>query len=239
MRSLSIEIKIIIGIVLFTIFIVGAERYQLSDNIMNQFIKSKKSKNTLLIDTISPIIALNISLGLDSSNQEYLEQVIKQNSDIEFLNLTDTNKETIFTYTKNLKQVIKKGTKNVNFSSKNIIDSISGAQLGFIYIFFSNKEFEEVRKKNMQTTITISAFTLFLLFFFILLIKGELRELKNLSKDVLNYDPKLNNLTLTKSNRLDEVGVIHNAIMSMIQKISSHAKDLDEINLYKMLCLIG
>ncbi|DAB28463.1 MAG TPA: hypothetical protein CFH78_02265, partial [Sulfurimonas sp. UBA10385] len=64
-RSISIEIKTIIGIILFTILLVGLERYQLSQNIIEQFIESKRSKNRLLIDTITPIIGLNISLGLD------------------------------------------------------------------------------------------------------------------------------------------------------------------------------
>ena len=35
MRSITIEMKVIIGIILFTLFIVSAERYQLSQNIVN------------------------------------------------------------------------------------------------------------------------------------------------------------------------------------------------------------
>jgi len=62
------------------------------------------------------------------------------------------------------------------------------------------------------------------------LIKREFKFLKELSENVLVYDPKLNNFTLSASNRSDEVGIIHNAIVSMVTKINSHAKLLDDIN---------
>jgi len=50
MRGLSIELKMIIGTILFAIILVGVERYQITDNIVQQFIESKKSKNRLLIE---------------------------------------------------------------------------------------------------------------------------------------------------------------------------------------------
>ena len=95
MRSISIEFKVIIVVIFFTLFIVSIERYQLSKNIINQFIESKKSKNSLLINTISPIIALNISLGLERANSDYLEQIVAQNSDLEFIELKNSNVNTI------------------------------------------------------------------------------------------------------------------------------------------------
>ncbi len=229
-RSLSIELKIIIGIILFTILIVSAERYQLSDNIVNQFIKSKKSKNNLLIDTISPIIALNISLGLEDANEEYLNQIVKQNDDLEFLELKNVNKDIIYTYIKESTKHLKKEEGDTNFCSKNIIDPISGENFGFIDLYFSDKELIEVHQKNTDTTISIFLITFILLFLFIFLIKRELKDLKVLSRDVLAYDPKLNNLSLRESKRSDEIGVIHNAIMSMVERIDLHSKDLDAIN---------
>ena len=226
-RTITIEKKIIIGIVLFTLFIISAERYQLSGNIIEQFIKSKKAKNTLLINTISPVIALNISLGLKKANLEYLDTIIKQNSDIDSLVLSDSNRQTLCNYVKDSKKVCQKGIHDVDFVSKNIIDSISGKNLGFLYIYFSDKELKEIYDKNRQTTINIFLITLVLLFFFVFLIKREFRELNTLSKDVIKYDPKLHNFKLTRSKRLDEVGIIHNAVISMVQRIALNSKELE------------
>lgn len=165
-RSLSIELKIIIGIILFTILIVSAERYQLSDNIVNQFIKSKKSKNNLLIDTISPIIALNISLGLEDANEEYLNQIVKQNDDLEFLELKNVNKDIIYTYIKESTKHLKKEEGDTNFCSKNIIDPISGENFGFIDLYFSDKELIEVHQKKYR----YNYFNIFDNFYFIVFI---------------------------------------------------------------------
>lgn len=230
MRNLSIELKIILGIIFFTLFIVSAERYELSDNIIEQFIQSKKSKNNLLLDTISPIIALNISLGLESANKEYLDLIVKQNKDLEFLELKDLNNKVFYSYLKNPTLKPEKGKSSINFCSKRIVDSILNENLAFIELSFSDKELKEVRAKNIATTISIFFITIVLLFIFIFLIKREFKSLKNLSNDVLNYNPKLNNLKLKPCKRLDEVGIIHNAIKSMVEKINSYSKDLDAIN---------
>lgn len=226
-RSITIEKKIIIGIILFTLFIISAERYQLSDNIIEQFIKSKKAKNTLLVNTISPIIALNISLGLEKANLEYLDTIIKQNKDIDSLLLSDSNQKTLCNYVKDSKKVCQKGIHDVDYVSKNIIDSISGESLGFLYIYFSDKELKEIYEKNAQTTISIFLITLLLLFLFVILIKMEFRELNSLSKNVIKYDPKLNNFKLIASKRLDEIGIIHNAIISMVRRITSNSEELE------------
>ena len=123
MQKISIELKIIVSLVLFTMLVISVDRYQFSTNIMQQFIKSKKSKNNLLIDTISPIIALNISLGLERANTEYLDQIVKQNSDLEFFELKDSNQKVLYSYSKNFtpepfKEISNDSSCNSRFSLK-------------------------------------------------------------------------------------------------------------------------
>jgi signal transduction histidine kinase len=223
-RKISIELKIIISIILFTIVVVSVDRYQFSSNTLQQFIKSQKSKNNLLINTIVPIIALNISLGLESANLEYLEHIVKQNDDLEFFELEDANKKVLYSYVKD--------ATALDFSTynKTIVDYISNEKIGSLELHFSNKELEEVKAKNRETTLSIFLITFVLLIFFIVLIKKEFKGLKKLNKELLKYDPKRNNLTLELSPREDEIGVIQNTIKSMVEKIKSHAHDLDAMN---------
>ncbi|DAB28469.1 MAG: hypothetical protein A2513_07340 [Sulfurimonas sp. RIFOXYD12_FULL_33_39] len=230
MRNLSIELKIIIGIILFTTFIVSVERYQLSQNIIEQFIESKRSKNNLLIETITPIIALNISLGLNDANKEYLDYIAKQNPDLEFIKITDLNSDVTYSYGEKDRRKYKEDKHQIIFYSKNIIDSISKNALGTIYLHFSDIDYQTLLLKNKKTTLQIFLITFILLAIFIIIIKKEFKHLKRLSENVLAYDPKLNNFTLTPSTRLDEVGVIHNAVISMVERIHSNSKLLDETN---------
>ncbi len=52
-RNLSIVTKVIVGIIFFTFFLGGMERYYISENVTHQFLEAKKSKNMLLLNTIS------------------------------------------------------------------------------------------------------------------------------------------------------------------------------------------
>lgn len=226
----SIQFKIIVSVVLFTLIIVGLERYQLSQSITEQFISSKKSKNELLIHTMSPIIALNLSLGLDSANKEYIEQIIKQNSDLEFVRLIDMDKRTIYEYKQEKSEEAQKDDQEYNHCFEKIDDDLTHTSLATIELRFSNIEFEEMKKNNQRILINVTIVTIVLLIIFIFFLKLEFKNLKELTEHVLLYDPKLNNFPLKSSKKKDEVSHIRNAIISMVQKISSYTELLDNTN---------
>ena len=230
MRNISIEIKMIISVILFTLLMVGMERYQVSENIIEQFVESKKSKNKLLIDTVSPVIALNLSLGLEDANKEYLDQIVKQNSDLIRFELMDSEDKSIYRYVKASSPELRKNPDNINFCSRSISDPITGEKFGMVKVYFDDHEYQRMLEKNKETTFKIFGISLVLLILFVFLIKREFKFLKKLSQSVLMYDPKLNNFTLTRTDRSDEVGIIHNAIISMVTRIDSHSKLLDDIN---------
>ena len=115
---MSIEIKMVIGAVFFTLLLVTVERYQFSENIVEQFFESKESKNKLLMDTISPIISLNISLGLEDANQEYLHQIVNQNHDLLRFELINTEGKKLYSYVKNPSQKLSKKIDGVYLSAQ-------------------------------------------------------------------------------------------------------------------------
>lgn len=225
----SFELKILISIILFTLFIVGLERYQLSDNILEQFVESKKSRNNLLINTISPIVSLNISLGLDSSNEQYLNNIASQNSDLESIDLLDTDGKSIYMYRS---PNIDPNEKQYPFSSvsKSITDYLTQDELATIKLNFSNSDYKVVIEKSREMTIKIYIITFVLLLLFVLLIKNEFKHLKKLTECVLAYDPKKNIFSLGKSSRKDEVSLIQNAVVSMVSKIKYNSDQLSELN---------
>mgnify|MGYP003387212172 CR=1 FL=1 len=51
--------------IIFSFFIVGLERYEPSESILEQFIELK---NELLINTLVPIVSLNLSLDIINEN---------------------------------------------------------------------------------------------------------------------------------------------------------------------------
>lgn len=225
----SIEFKIIVSVVLFTIFIIGLERYQLSKSITEQFISSKKSKNDLLVNTVTPVLMLNFSLGLEGANRDYLEQIVMQNSDLEYMRLADVNNHLIYEYQAPAMEK-PEDCDGYNHLVKEIRDDLTHESLATLELRFSNKEYEKMRQTNREITIHITAITISLLLLFVLFMKHLFRSLSHLRDSVLAYDPKQNNFPLELSNRDDEVSLIRNAIIAMVKKIALYTEVLDKTN---------
>lgn len=230
MSNIRIEHKIIISIVLFTLLLVGLQRYEISQHITQQFIASKKDKNTLLLNTITPILGLNYSLGLNNANKEYLDQIVKQNSDMEELAITATDGKVLYHFYKNHIKNSEANCCGISSSYKSITDPITGEILATAHANFDDHEYQTMLKNYQTTTVKLFIITFILLVLFVVLLKREFRFLKELTRNVLQYDPKINNFTLIKSTRSDEVGIIHNAIITMVEKIHSYADTLDRTN---------
>lgn len=235
-RDISIEFKVLFGVFFFILLLGSVERYQLFNNVSHQFFKAKKSKNLLLVNTISPILALNISFGLDNENKDYLDYIAKQNPDITFIELKDSANKIVYEYANNEarrkhEMGDKKEAINIDFSTKEIQDPTTNEVIGSLHLHFSDSDFLELQLVNRSLTFKLALLAFVFIFIFLILVKREFKYLRRLSASVLSYDPKLNNFSLPLSDRRDEVGVIQNAIISMVDKISSYTKILDETNI--------
>ena len=223
----SIEVKVILIVILFTFFVIGLERYLLSENVKEQFIESKKSKNDLLINTISPIVSLNLSLGLEDSYKEYLKQISMQNSDLISIKLIDANSNLLYAY----KKSDRRSKETIfNYSTRDIVDNLTDEKLAVIELKFSDEEYNDMLENNKDISIKIFIVTFVLLLLFLFLVKREFRHLKKLTTNVLLYDPSKNNYPQDSLDREDEVGLIHNAIISMVDKINLHKELLNKVN---------
>jgi len=228
----TIHFKIIMSVILFTLFIVGLERYQLSKSVTEQFISFKKSKNELLINTIKPLITLNFTLGLDDANKEYLEKIVKQNKDLIYVRLVDRKQKLIYEYDNIKEKEKEKEDRKYSFNhcKKEILDNYTGDYLAELELQFSNIEYQNMRKKNREITLNITLIIIILLMVFVFVLKLMFNNLIELRDTVLAYNPKYNNFPLTISEKKDEVSLIRNAIISMVEKISHYTDMLDKTN---------
>lgn len=230
MRGISIEMKMIAGAIFFALLLVGLERYEFSHNLVEQFLESKKAKNKLLIDTISPIIGLNISLGLERANQEYLAQIVKQNPDLIRFELIGADGKNLYHHTQGALPEPSPQIDGIYHAVEFIEDPVTGEKIATVSLLFDHHEYQEMLQKNRDVSIKIIVIALIILAGFIFYIRKEFRFLKNLSEHVTQYDPQTNNFSLTKTDRQDEVGIIHNSIIAMVDKINVFAVMLDESN---------
>lgn len=229
-RDVSIQIKVILSVIFFVLILVSIERYEISRNIQKQFIESKKEKNKLFTDTIAPIIGLNISLGLEGSNIEYLNTIVKQNHDILDFKLTSIDGRILFHYTKRNPKSLERTEDGIHNVIQSINDPLTKDKVAVVTIYFDDHQYQTILRKNSEITIKIFMIELLGLIAFIIYIRQEFKFLNKLSEYVLKYDPQKNSVQLSKTDRKDEVGLINNAIATMVQKISSYTLLLDDLN---------
>lgn len=223
-----IELKIILSVILFTILTFSFERYQVSQNIYEQFKESKQSKNELLVNTISPIISLNLSLGLTEATKDYLEEITLQNSDLEVVELLDMDENIIYYHADDEKNSLE--LNSYNHAKIYIKDSLTGENVASLELIFSENEYKTLVEKNREVFIISLIITFILLIIFIFVIKHEFKGLKLLTKNVLQYNPKENNFKSIKSDKKNEVTLIQNAIIDMVDRIEANAHELDKVN---------
>ena len=230
MKNLTIEKKIVTLVVFFSLFLVLSSQYQFYTNNVSQFIKAKKAKDKLLLETIVPIVNLNTSLELYDASQEYLLPILENNKDIELIILEENGREKVYLSLQEIDISSIKSYKKRNFSYKDIQDTYTNEAIGRISIYSSDKEYQFMLSQNINSTIYVFFAMIILMLILIFTIKREFKHLKTLSSEVLKYNPKESNFHLKEMQRNDEVGIINNAIISMLQKINDYSKLLDTMN---------
>lgn len=231
MKTGTLELKIIVYVALFTLFIIGFQRYQLSASIQGQITHAKTARNDLLADTITPIVTLNLAMGLIDANKEYLDEIAAHNRDIRAIDLSNTSQQSLYRFKRG--EVLPEPDKrtSLNFSRRDIIDPYSKAALGTISIDFSAQELRQIEQHYQKIafmTLIISLVTVAIL---LMLLKREFNRLRKLSENVLAYDPAArHDFPVRASVKKDEVGVIQNAIVKMVRRLNRYARELDETN---------
>lgn len=178
MKKFGLEAKVVISIILLALFISVLGVYEMSVNTNRQFLELEKSRTTLLINTISPIISLNLSLGLLDANKEYLDEIAKQNPDILMLKISDKEAVTIYGYqAENEKNILKKSDEN--YFSQDITDSFMNEHVAKIELYISDERYKEVLKNNTKITIEIFFIVFIVLIFFAFFLKKNFYLLKN------------------------------------------------------------
>ncbi|MBN2895424.1 MAG: GGDEF domain-containing protein [Campylobacterales bacterium] len=225
---LSLEYKLIFATIFFAVFIVQFQHHQLSDRVLHEMVFAKESRNRLLVDTVAPIIAVNLAFGLEEANRAYLEQISQKNGDIIRLELIAPSGKILYRFARSSEPQAAKN--NLNFRSERIFDTLDGTLLATIEVSFGDEDYRALMRDfdalNIQT-ILIAVASLIAL---ILVIRRMFSGLRRLRQSVEAYDPKRHNFTLERVKGSDEIGVIHNAIVGMVERIADFAKALDQAN---------
>ena len=219
MKNLSIITQIaIINICIMAIFI-GIFIFRNYTIVSNQLILLEDEKIDSIVKTSSPIICINMTLGLEENLKEIIKDSMQIHDEIVAIEIFDNTKNRIFTNLK--KENIDSNTKIYETDLK---DSILHTSIGQMRVYYT---FSTVYSKLLQD-FYLFLFWMFFFFFFSLFlstffIKLNLKPLKNLKDKMLNYS--LNEETsFQEEDAKNEIAIINNSTVKMIKKIESEVK---------------
>ncbi len=229
MNKSSIIIKLGLTFSIFFILTI------LSLSFINIFIADKNFKISemekvkILLDTINPVLALNLSFGF-SELSETLDLLFKNNNILAVKIIKDD--EIIYLkYSKDeYKDIFNKNIVNHFHQKEDILDPFSNTKIALINIVYSNQNYKNMINEyilyiSIPIVISLIFFTLLLYFSHLTLL-----PLKNLAHKMKDFSPKKKNFTIHKISGEDEIAIINNSAKVMIEKINEYTYKLEDIN---------
>ena len=223
MKNLSIVTQIaIINILVFSLFI-SIFIYKNYSIVSNQLVLLQNEKIDSIIKTITPIISINLTLGLEKNIKEIIEETMKLHKELIGIEVLNTNKEIVF-------QNINSDMKNAKAYHIVLEDAILKSNLGELKVFYTfSSIYSKLLSEFYQFLVFIAIFFIFCLLLSSFLIKYNLKPLLKLKESMKDYSLDKNN-TLKEDNFKNEISVINNSAVKMVKKIE---EELEKRILYE------
>jgi signal transduction histidine kinase len=183
---------------------------------------TEKEKVELIINTINPTMALNISFGQDKEVDKLLQTILKEK-----------NIKAVELYSDTINKKITKQDKvssEVLSCKTSIKDPFSPSSIARMEIFYSNETFLLLYSKIIKIILLISILALVVFLSFYLFIKRELNALSYISDTLELYSNKQKVLPLVSKGNTPEINTITTVANEMMSKISSYVQELKSFN---------
>lgn len=221
-RSLSTKISVSIAVISLTVLVI---LFALLEKINREaFYNIELEKATIIADTIEPLIAMDMYLGLDQKIDQIAHQLI-ENPNILAVELT-----------KEGKVIYELSSKSFTDSSgdwfrvsKAVMQPNAQRKIADLELIYSSKHYKELT--NQYTTVTVYLLlglaVIFILFSFY--VRKLLFPLKIIARSLREYRPE-SELEVPYSEHENEIGRIAQALNKMQSRISKYAKVQKDIN---------
>jgi len=213
-------------VIIFFITLLSMLTYFYYSSMIQYTKKYERDKSTLILNSIEPIVAINLFLGFDQQLKEYLDNIIQQNPMISKLIVTDTHQKVHYSY------IIKSRKKLMqSLSIKRIIyNKVSPEPIGKIEMRYSNEQYTKMVHQYRIFSIFIIIGAVILIALLITILRSTLRPLRELAQDLFQYDPKKLNFEKRVEVKDDEIGTIQTAVISMVIRINDYTQKLRQLN---------
>ena len=199
----------------------------------NNLKQSEEDKISIIVNTVLPIISMNMSFGFDEPVREIIDSLPKGNQNILGAQIL-TPEEKIFHSAfsaQRYEDLFVKTNRNYFYYQSDIIDPITGELLGVLRLAYSNTYYRKILGEYelflLWTIIpSLILFSLFIYFFY-----RKLSPIRSLSKKLATYTPSgEGHIQIETMRDKDEIAVINNTTKAMLENIQSYTRRLNELN---------
>lgn len=228
-RTFGLRQRMIAVVVFFMVLVFVLIQTKHGSQIENIVIDAEKSRNTILVDTMLPILRTNLAFGLIDSNRDYLDTIAKQNNSVLSIELKDPDSKVLYTYNSHMVEGEHKQIKSYRLT-KTISDDATQSLLGTLSMEFSHRYYDAVLEQYYN--FVLEYFGIFLIIMAgMLYVLGRLnRPFNALLEQIKAFDPKRNNYILDAAEFEGELGIIQKALVDMIARIENDHRQLNELN---------
>jgi len=185
---------------------------------------SEQEKITLMLKTIQPVLAFDISFNQHKQIKNILNNILEY-KDIENIQLISQNGNILFNQYKD------KNSSNKYFKNENIIkDPFTKIVIAKVIIIYSNKHLQNLNNKVFTTFFLIFLFALLIYLITYFSIKKDFNALRIISKSLQEYSKTKITKPIILNNKSEEINTIANIANEMIVNIAQYVQQLKSFN---------
>ena len=191
--------------------------------IKNILANSEQDKVTLMLNTIKPALAFDISFNQEEQLNQLLNNLLRY-SGIKEVHIHYTHKDKVLKTkkTKNLEKLFVYNTS--------ITDPFTKAIIATIDILYSNENINNLQNKILLIQLYIFLFTLVLFLLFFLYVKEDLNALRRVADSLQEYSRSRTIKPINLKNKSQEITTIAKIANEMMSDISQYVKELKIFN---------
>lgn len=187
--------------------------------------KSEKEKITLTLDTVEPIIALNLSFDQQKQLHNVLDSLFKH-SDIEAVRLNSIEGSELF-----FKSTNTNDRMELFLHKSTITDPFDNKEIAMISITYSNMNLSHFQREIHLIIFLIFAFSLFIFSITYFYIRDDLNSLRIISNSLQEYSLDKNIHPIVQTSKTKEIRTIADIANQMLSSIADYIAQLKSFNI--------
>lgn len=222
MKNISLRLVIIASITLSMLLFSVVFTLQSYLNVKTQLNVLHEDKIHSIVSTITPIIAINMTLELKSAYEEAIEQLLISQPMIVKIELTNADRELLYKSDTSSYDEKREYLK----STQTIYDQILGLSIGEVVLYYDTSDMYKQILGSYKTFLIVMFFaSLLLILFLAIFIEYTLKPLKKLTVKLAKYTPN-KAIEIEYIDGKNETAVINNTIKDMLQRIEQYNSQL-------------